>query len=581
MIEDCSLIKINKIECLGFPAYKINNETIEVVVVPEIGGRIMGFGFLDNNILFQNQTLYKKKPSVYGKDLLEIKRQRIEIGYMLYGGEKTWIAPQESWEGPPYVDLDFGVYEINIFRKQETDEVIIELESSVCRETKIKIKKSITIPSKGNKISITQRIENHSSEALTKGIWQVTMVNRPAIVTFPCDGNSQFKDGIKSFDKTDCRERLVKIHKESAYITCEDATRFKFGTDINHGYVDTHIVGTNMVFKKEFEVTEGPYGHQCAIEVYNNPGVHEYLEVEVHSPLQIIEPGEYSEYKVSWSMERKIKDNILSDLNAGEIKIEIKNKSNTITSEITGKKQISLILQEKYKVGDKICFTNLTGNKYLVVNIENELSEALIYVPGNTLEFNIPFGDDSIPYAPNVFNGSAHTINMRIAREEEIYGYRNLAKNVMDQRGTTTYYPHATANVETRNEAVFAARNTIDGQTDNQGHGIWPFESWGTWQREDAELIVDFGREVEVNKIALYLRADFPHDTYWNALTIVFSDGTKKDVEPIKTSNAQYIEFDKKIIKWIKLTNFKMANEPAEFAALTEIQVYGIDIKGI
>ena len=83
-----------------------------------------------------------------------------------------------------------------------------------------------------------------------------------------------------------------------------------------------------------------------------------------------------------------------------------------------------------------------------------------------------------------------------------------------------------------------------------------------------------------MDKIALYLRADFPHDTYWNALTIVFSDGTKKDVEPIKTINAQYIEFDKKRIKWIKLMNFKMASEPAEFAALTEIQVYGIDIKG-
>ena len=149
----------------------------------------------------------------------------------------------------------------------------------------------------------------------------------------------------------------------------------------------------------------------------------------------------------------------------------------------------------------------------------------------------------------------------------------------MDQRGSTTYYPHATANVETRNEAVFAARNTIDGQTNNQGHGVWPYESWGTWQRADAQLTLDFGREVEVDKIALYLRADFPHDTYWNAITIVFSDGTQKDVQLIKTGNAQYIKFHKKRINWVKLMNFKKADEPAEFAALTEIQVYGIDIK--
>ncbi len=263
------------------------------------------------------------------------------------------------------------------------------------------------------------------------------------------------------------------------------------------------------------------------------------------------------------------------------MKIEIKDESNSTISEISGEEEISLIYTKKYKDGDKICFTKSSVDKYLVINIDNELSEALIYVPGNTLEFCIPFGDDSIPYSLSVFKDNTHTINMRIATEEEVYCYRNLAVNVMDQRGDTTYYPHATANVETRNEAVFAARNTIDGQTNNQGHGVWPYESWGTGQRDDAELIVDFGREVEVDKIALYLRADFPHDTYWSNLTIVFSDGAQMDVDMIKTTEAQYIEFDKKRVNWIKLMNFKMADEPAEFAALTEIQVYGTDIKEI
>lgn len=274
-------------------------------------------------------------------------------------------------------------------------------------------------------------------------------------------------------------------------------------------------------------------------------------------------------------------DNSSSTLKVDKIRIEIKDELNITINEISAEEKISLIHTQEYKAGDKICFTNFSENKYLVVNIDGELSEALIYVPGSTLEFAIPFGDDSIPYSPDAFKGSKHIINMRIAKKEEVYCYRNLAKNVMDQRGETTYYPHATANVETRNEAAFAARNTIDGQTNTQGHGVWPYESWGTWQRADAELIVDFGREVEVDKIALYLRADFPHDTYWNATKIVFSDGTQKDVQLIKTDKAQYIEFDKKRISWVKLMNFEKANEPSEFAALTEIHVYGIDIKGI
>jgi hypothetical protein len=267
--------------------------------------------------------------------------------------------------------------------------------------------------------------------------------------------------------------------------------------------------------------------------------------------------------------------------NVEELIIEIKDKSNIIISKISGNKEISLIHTQEYKAGDKICFTNYSQNKYLVINIDDELSESLIYVPGSTLEFAIPFDDGAIPYSPSAFKGSKHTINIRIAKETEVYCYRNLAKNVMDQRGTVTYYPHATANVETRNEAAFAARNTIDGRTDTKGHGVWPYESWGTWQREDAELMIDFGRDIEVDKIALYLRADFPHDTYWDAITIVFSDGTQKHVQTIKSADAQYIEFDKKRIHWVKLMNFKKADEPAEFAALTEFQVYGTDIKGI
>ena len=39
---------------------------------------------------------------------------------------------------------------------------------------------------------------------------------------------------------------------------------------------------------------------------------------------------------------------------------------------------------------------------------------------------------------------------------------------------------------------------------------IWPYESWGPEQRLDLWWKVDFGRPVELDKIRLMLRADFP-----------------------------------------------------------------------
>ena len=98
---------------------------------------------------------------------------------------------------------------------------------------------------------------------------------------------------------------------------------------------------------------------------------------------------------------------------------------------------------------------------------------------------------------------------------DELTKNRDLARNPSDLRGDTDFYPHCSANVETRNESVFAARNVIDGLRFNTSHGEWPFESWGIGARTDAWCKIDFGREVIADRMALTLRADFPHDAYW------------------------------------------------------------------
>jgi len=56
--------------------------------------------------------------------------------------------------------------------------------------------------------------------------------------------------------------------------------------------------------------------------------------------------------------------------------------------------------------------------------------------------------------------------------------YRNLAINPADVRGYARSWPHASANSECRNDPAFAARNAIDGKTENTGHGR-KFPSWG------------------------------------------------------------------------------------------------------
>jgi len=211
------------------------------------------------------------------------------------------------------------------------------------------------------------------------------------------------------------------------------------------------------------------------------------------------------------------------------------------------------------------------------VKIDDSLEETMVYVPEGYLEYVIPFEEEAVAYCPEAFKGKEHIVTLRLPEKEEIFSYRNLAKNAIDQRGLTTYYPHATANVETRDEAIFAAINVIDGIRKNKGHGVWPYQSWGTGERADCEIMVEFGRQVEVDKIAVCLRADFPHDTYWNEITILFSDESQIKVPLIKTEVLQFIEFDNKRISWVKIIDLKMADRNSDFAALRQIEVYGSD----
>lgn len=140
-------------------------------------------------------------------------------------------------------------------------------------------------------------------------------------------------------------------------------------------------------------------------------------------------------------------------------------------------------------------------------------------------------------------------------------------------------FPHASANVETRNEAVFAARNAIDGVKANSSHGEWPYASGGINRDPQACLKVDFGREIETDKVIIYLRADFPHDNWWKEVTLAFSDGSSVTANLKKLATGQEITFEKRTITWIEFRNLIKAETQSPFPALTQLEVYGTVIE--
>ena len=249
-----------------------------------------------------------------------------------------------------------------------------------------------------------------------------------------------------------------------------------------------------------------------------------------------------------------------------------------------------------YLPGDKVTVL-LDGCSFIAVQLDESLKESIIYVPNKSFEFLIPSERErKMCYHPNAFSGQNHILRVRELEDDEFYKTRNIALNSHDLRRKTGGYPHASANFVTREEPCFYERNAIDGEKNNQGHGSYPYHSWAGGARNDLEYTLDFGNEVEIEKLVFYLRADFkkehdglPHDSYWKTVDVQFDDGEVKkcsfEMDRTEFPNAdnekgqEIVLETPKTTRKIKLFNFTQVTEILGFAALTQIEVFGRYIK--
>ncbi len=259
-----------------------------------------------------------------------------------------------------------------------------------------------------------------------------------------------------------------------------------------------------------------------------------------------------------------------------ELKIINKNKE-VIFSQIG--QAIDCIYEGEYCEGDKIT-VSAQGVEYIKVKLDETMKEAIVYAPNGSMELEIPFGNRRVMYDKDAFLGASHRLIASEATDEEAYGIRNIALNPYDMHGKARFFPHAYANLVTREDPCFFERNAIDGVCDNSSHGGYPYHSWAGGAREDLEYYIDFGTEVEVEKLLFFLRADFPHDTYWKSIDVEFSDGSRESASFSKTAEGQALILEEPVLtKTVHLTNFKQVSYPFSWAALSQIEVYGKYIK--
>jgi hypothetical protein len=256
------------------------------------------------------------------------------------------------------------------------------------------------------------------------------------------------------------------------------------------------------------------------------------------------------------------------------IYISINSADGAVKAQASGNDNAMLIYNAAYADGDVIVMRS-DEDGFVVTQLEDSIQPVFGWLSGEYI-LPVPFERKRRNYSPKSFTGELHLLWARAAYPYEISEFRNLALNPLDNHQNSAFFPHAKATVETRNDPEFAARNAINGNLCSSLHGGWPYESWGINKQDDAEIRIDFEQKVNIEKIIITLRADFPHDNWWKRAAVTFSDGSVYEPTFVKTGCPQSFEVNKSNITWLTMGKMvKDETDPSPYPALTQIEAWG------
>lgn len=250
--------------------------------------------------------------------------------------------------------------------------------------------------------------------------------------------------------------------------------------------------------------------------------------------------------------------------------------------------RVSAVYCAAYEPGDLIALELGETDRFCVIQFEDTMPPALVYVKQQRIVFPVPVGSEAkpIPYSPKSFIGNCHIIRARFATQEEICARRNLALNPYDHtfygqgfmgNGIDTgFYPHAVSNIEPTSPG-FAPRTAIDGVLENNAHLMWPYQAWSNDRDPNGELTVEFGRAVCIDELRLTLRADFPHDSWWTDVTVRFSDESSENLTLEKTASPQKFSIAPRTVTGLTLCGLKKHEDASLYTALTQIEAWGME----
>jgi hypothetical protein len=309
----------------GWRCTELTNGRVDVVVAPDLGGRIIGLRLDGHEYLWMNRDLTGQvRPATPGGGL---------SGWANYGGDKLWPAPQgwsgpQEWPGPPDPADEGGCTDSGRFELEVTasgpDGVAVRLKGPRDLYAGIRFIREIRLDPRSTTVELVSVMENVVDHPVRWGIWQNTQHSAPPLAGAagapprsdvaawaPISSRSRYPGGYRvMFGPKDDPQFSVLEPPESAgrILRVDYAHRVgKVGIDAEKGWLAVTHEESGYLFAQTFEPDPGrEHPDGASIEFWTSgPGRIALgdrqvdlgedepwlLESEVLSPYVRLEPG--------------------------------------------------------------------------------------------------------------------------------------------------------------------------------------------------------------------------------------------------------------------------------------------------
>ena len=276
----------------SWPEHILRNNDLELCLVPDIGGRLIDVRYKGISLLFKNPDLLTRLPDL--AQLNELPSRAKHLAFPLWGGEKTWIAPDVDWpDGAPHAVLDSGKYSL----KQHGHNVVT-LTSDICPRSNLQICRHIVLHN-SSQWTIRHQVINKGSIPKRVGLWSVMMTKIPANYLF------QLSIGKTPTTVFGNPGNAFSCNGDIGQITCDSRREFKVGihpiAEITAARISTTKGAVWIINKGVVAEQAENYAHGHALEFYNS-GHYDYAELEWHSPMVILSPEKSYEFELGYQI---------------------------------------------------------------------------------------------------------------------------------------------------------------------------------------------------------------------------------------------------------------------------------------